>query len=217
VIPKGTPADELKACIKQSYLWPHVQKLSLTTNMRVRVHGDASQGTFAKQLLDLGNGNAPVDPLTGIVSFPPDFCCMVRSTEELQEIVFPNIELHLTDHQWLRERAILAPKNDSVNAINFRILTKLAGSHTIYKSIDTVVDLEQAVNYPTEFLNSLEPPGMPPHMLFLKEGVPVMLLRNTDAPHLCNGTRLSVRKLLPNVIEATVLTGCAKGQNIFIV
>jgi hypothetical protein len=139
VIPKGTPADELKACIKQSYLWPHVQKLSLTTNMRVRVHGDASQGTFAKQLLDLGNGIAPVDPLTGFVSFPPDFCCMVRSTEELQEIVFPNIQFHLTDHQWLRERAILAPKNDSVNAINFRILTKLAGSHTIYKSTHKTV------------------------------------------------------------------------------
>ena len=27
VIPKGTMADELKACLKASYLWRHVRKL----------------------------------------------------------------------------------------------------------------------------------------------------------------------------------------------
>jgi ATP-dependent DNA helicase PIF1 len=39
-----------------------------------------------------------------------------------------------------------------------------------------------------------------------------MLLRNIEAPKLCNGTRLCVKKLLSNVIEATILTGSAKGD-----
>ncbi|KFM69446.1 hypothetical protein X975_16917, partial [Stegodyphus mimosarum] len=43
-----------------------------------------------------------------------------------------------------------------------------------------------------------------------------MLLRNLDPPSLCNVTRLSVKKLMKNVIEATILTGHAKGKDVFI-
>ena len=32
-----------------------------------------------------------------------------------------------------------------------------------YKSVDTVCDATGAVNHPTEFLNSSDPPDMPPH------------------------------------------------------
>lgn len=66
----------------------------------------------------------------------------------------------------------------------------------------------EAMNYPTEFLNSLEPAGMPPHCLNLK----VELLRNINPPKLCNGTRLAVKNLLPNLIGATILTGKSKGE-----
>ena len=57
VIPKGTKADEIKACIKKSYLWPRVKKLKLETNMRVALRGDTSAGDFAQKLLEIGNGN----------------------------------------------------------------------------------------------------------------------------------------------------------------
>ena len=43
-----------------------------------------------------------------------------------------------------------------------------------------------------------------------------MLIRNIDAPRLCNGTRLIVKQLLRHVIQATILTGCAKGEDVFI-
>ena len=139
-----------------------------------------------------------------------------RGGGPLKNSVFPNIQTHFKDHKWLCERAILAPKNVNVSAINLEIQQQLPGEATLYKSIDTVKDDDAAVQYPTEFLNSLEPSGMPTHNLRLKIGSSIMLLRNLDAPRLCNGTRLCVKTLMPHVIEATIMTGCAKGEDVFI-
>ena len=48
-----------------------------------------------------------------------NFCNVVESTERAEESsVFPNTRSYFKDHKWLCERAILAPKNNSVNAIN---------------------------------------------------------------------------------------------------
>ncbi|CAF3061617.1 unnamed protein product [Rotaria sp. Silwood2] len=216
VIPKGTMADELKACLKSSYLWRHVVPLKLSTNMRVHLQGDVSAGRFAEQLLAIGNGKIPADPVSGLINISDNFCNIVESVEELKNKVFPNIQTQYKDHKWLCERAILAPKNVNVNAINLQIQQQLPGEAISYKSIDTVKDIDMVVQYPTEFLNSLEPSGMPPHNLRLKIGSSIMLLRNLDAPRLCNGTRLCVKTLMPHVIEATIMTGCAKGEDVFI-
>lgn len=43
-----------------------------------------------------------------------------------------------------------------------------------------------------------------------------MLLRTREPLRFCNGPRLVVKKLLPHVIEATILAGCSMGQEIFI-
>ena len=184
--------------------------------MRVHLQGDADAGQFAGQLLTLGNGKAPVDPNTELISFPVNFCNIVDSMEALKNSVFPNIENHFKDPNWLCERAILAPRNNSVSVINLQIQAQLPGTTTSYKSIDTVTDVDESVQYPIKFLNSLEPSGMPPHNLLLKEGAPIMLLRNLDVPRLCNGTRLCVKSLMPHVIEATIRTRSAKGEDVFL-
>ena len=91
VIPKSTPADELNACLKASYLWQYVQKFTLTTNMRVHLQQDASSVIFLKQLLDLGNGKFPIDAATKCISFPSNFCTIVPSIEQLIQNVSPQI------------------------------------------------------------------------------------------------------------------------------
>ncbi|GBM24457.1 hypothetical protein AVEN_41103-1 [Araneus ventricosus] len=92
----------------------------------------------------------------------------------------------------------------------------IPGAVTKYRSFDTVVDADEAVSFPPEFLNSLDPAGLPPHRLKLQTKCPVILLRNLDPPKLCNGTRLCVKKTLPNVIEATILTRKGKSETVFI-
>ncbi|XP_036334474.1 uncharacterized protein LOC118745044 [Rhagoletis pomonella] len=216
VIPRSTPADELNACLKASHLWNYVEKITLTTNMRVHLLQDTSAQIFSKQLLDIGNGKVHIDRTTNEISFPSNFCQMQQSIQDVIDRVFPNLMINYRIPEWLRERAILAPKNDDVSKLNGQIQLKIPGEAVEYKSIDTVMDKDQAVNYPTEFLNSLEPPGMPPHSLALKVGSPVMLIRNLNAPKLCNGTRVIIKKLTPNLIEATIISGKFKGEDVLI-
>jgi ATP-dependent DNA helicase PIF1 len=216
VIPRSTPADELNACLKSSVLWRHVQILTLKTNMRVQLQNDASAERFAKQLLDIGDGKIPINESTKLITLPPNFYTITPNRDDLIHKVFPNIAQNYKNHQWLSMRAILAAKNTDVNGINSSILNEIPGEAKHYKSVDTVINQDEVVNYPTEFLNSLDLPGMPPHNLTLKIGVPIILLRNINPPRLCNGTRLSVKNMMNNVIEATILNGKFKGEDVLL-
>jgi len=48
--------------------------------------------------------------------------------------------------------------------------------------------------------------------LTLKNGIPIMLLRNLSPPSMGNGTRLLIKELKNNLIVATIITGPAAGQ-----
>lgn len=117
------------------------------------------------------------------------------------------------------QRAILCPTNDEVDNINEKILEILEGEAKTYISSDSLVTDEDSDrnDYPVEFLNSLKPSGSAPHELNLKKGALIMLLRNLNTKRgLCNGTRLKIIDLKPNLIIAKVLTGSAEGNVVFI-
>lgn len=215
VIPRGTPADELHACLKSSLLWRYVKTLRLTTNMRVQLQNDSTAERFSKQLLDIGDGKLTTDT-SGLVALPDDFCTFVDSQVSLIDQIFPNIAENHKNLSWLSERAILAAKNIDVHAINSIIQSRITGDLRTYKSVDQMCDEQDAVNYPTEFLNSLDVPGFPPHKLELKVGSVIIMLRNLNQPRLCNGTRLAIIDLSPRLIEATILKGKYRGENVFI-
>ncbi|GFW53690.1 ATP-dependent DNA helicase [Trichonephila clavipes] len=216
IIPRSTPADELHACLKSSVLWRHLQKLTLKTNMRVQLQRDASAGNFAEQFMYIEMGEWKLMNLHNVSPCQQTSVRSQKASTNWCKKVFPNIAQNYKNHQWLSTRAILAAKNIDVNTINFTIQHGIPSETTTYKSIDTVENQDEVVNYPTEFLNSLDLPGMPPHVLTLKIGVPIILLRNINPPRLCNGTRLSVKKMMNNVIEATILTGKFKGEHVLL-
>ncbi|XP_049823424.1 uncharacterized protein LOC126265582 isoform X2 [Aethina tumida] len=188
----------------------------LSKNMRVELQNDQSGNIFSKQLIDIGNGNFPIDMLTGCINFPQSFCHLTQSKEELIQKVFPDVAQNYRNHDWLSERAILAAKNIDVNELNFKIQEQITGESRIYKSVDSATNQDVVVNYPPEFLNSLDLPGLPPRNLQLKVGSVIIMLRNINQPRLCNGTRLAIKKLLNNVIEATTLKGKYKGEDVLI-
>jgi ATP-dependent DNA helicase PIF1 len=114
---------------------------------------------------------------------PGNFCTIVHCKNELIESVFPDTLNNHLYHNWLSNRAILAAKNIDVDENNYQIQTLLPGDLMTFKSNDTIVDENQIVNFPIEYLNSLDFAGMPPHNLRLKIGSPVILLRNLNSPN----------------------------------
>lgn len=167
VIPRSTPADEVSACLKSSYLWrpsSGLQVLKLSTNMRVHLHQDPKAEDFSKLLLSVGNGAIPALP-DGDIIVPSSLGQMVPHLNDLKSKVYPDLTTNYTSKEWLCERAILAPRNDMVRDINTSLLSQLPGEEFLYQSVDSVIEDDDAVNYPTEFLNSLDPPGMPTHNL----------------------------------------------------
>ena len=116
----------------------------------------------------------------------------------------------------MKKRAILAPRNDTVERGNDDLLEEIPGETTEYFAVDSTVEQHDAVQYPIEFLNSLSPSGLPKHNIKLRVGCPIMLLRNLDPPMLVNGTRLVVKNLYRNLIEATIVTGHWAKKSVYI-
>ncbi|XP_038052743.1 uncharacterized protein LOC119725411 [Patiria miniata] len=173
--------------------------------MRVHLKSASNTKEFAALLLTIGNGTLPSTDGT-TVQIPKALGLNLPSPEDLLNHVYPDIHLHAHNIEWLIERAILAPHNDTVREINWQLLQKYPGQETVFTSIDTVPQDDQAVQYPSEFLNSLHPSGMPPHLLTVKVGIPIICLRNLT-PTMANGTRMIVTNITPNCLQVTIATG----------
>ena len=67
-----------------------------------------------------------------------------------------------------------------------------------YSSVDSAMSEDEAIHFPVEFLNYFELSGL--LNLSLKVGIPIIILRPLDPPHVTNGTRCIVTRLFPNVV-----------------
>ncbi|XP_071704021.1 uncharacterized protein [Rutidosis leptorrhynchoides] len=197
VIPKGKRQEVIQACINRSDLWNHCQLHRLSRIMRVNeytVDGrvDARKREFNKWVLEIGDGKVPAlcqdgeDEPTWI-NIPEEF--IVKSEkppiEAIVDTVFPDFIQRHRDEDYLRERAILTPRNDDADQINKHMFKKLESQTMTFQSSDEICKgstdaLDQQQSYPVEFLNKLNFPGVPPHKLKLKIGQPIMLLRNLN-------------------------------------
>ncbi|XP_060846201.1 ATP-dependent DNA helicase PIF1-like [Rhopalosiphum padi] len=205
VVRRGVRSDIVRSSIKYNCLWRDLEQFSLTRNMRADNDVD-----FATWLLQLGNGQLPeVDGVRDTIEIPREMVCDVAN---LIDFVFPQ-QMSLANIDEFARKIILCPRNDECRQVNRTVLQRIDGAHQSYTAIDTVVvdDPDEVANYPTEFLNTLEPDGLPPYNLTLKVGSIVMLLRNLDSKRrLCNGTRLVVTELRRFNFKARMLSGGAQ-------
>ncbi|XP_071712987.1 uncharacterized protein [Rutidosis leptorrhynchoides] len=229
VITKGTRSETVHASLHSSELWRECKVLKLTKNMRLLncvSHSDLMEvKKFAQWILDIGEGkiNLPNDGEAD-VQFPEEV--LIRSNynpiESIVNSLYPSLHQELCNPSYFQERAVLAPTNEEVDAINEFVLSTISDSERVYYSSDTLCPDEldnlfaQQV-YSPEILNGLKVPGVPNHKLVLKTGVPIMLLRNIDqSKGLCNGIHLLVVRLFECTIEARIITGHSFGNLAYI-
>ncbi|ONM53820.1 hypothetical protein ZEAMMB73_Zm00001d019863 [Zea mays] len=200
VVRKGSRAQIVAASLRSSYLWESMCHLKLVRNMRAK-----SDPWFAEYLLRVGGGTEEVNS-DGDVRLPDEVCVPYtgddRDLDRLIDDIYPSLNENMSNTSYITSRAILTTRNDWVDMINMRMIDRFQREQMMYHSFDTVVD-DPNNYYPSEFLNTLTPNGLPPHVLKLKIGCPIMLLRNIDpANGLCNGTRLvhaGMRVFLPRI------------------
>ncbi|XP_066373450.1 uncharacterized protein [Miscanthus floridulus] len=174
---------------------------------------------FAEYLLRIGGGFEE-DNADGEIRLPDDICIpQTREDSDLDALIdciFLALNANMSNKSYITSRAILSMRNDWVNMINMKMVSHFQGDEMVYHSFDSAVD-DPHNYYTSEFLNTLTPNGLPPHVLKLKIGSPIILLRNINpAGGLSNGTRLVVRGFQRNTINAEIMVGDHAGKRIFL-
>ncbi|XP_075633805.1 ATP-dependent DNA helicase PIF1-like [Castanea sativa] len=173
VVPKGTKAEMIDACIVNSPLWKDVKVLHLKQNMR-----SVKDEEFAEYIQRIGDGNEPFI-MDDLIKLPPSMAMQWEGQHSIYNLidqVFPSLQEHANDARYMVDRALLTPINDDVEQLNTKIISRFPGDEFTLQSFDEVEGDTQNL-YQQEFLNSISPGGLPPHILRLKKGAPIMLLR----------------------------------------
>jgi len=125
--------------------------------------------------------------------------------------IYPGIgNSRAQDDQYFLDCIILCPRNDEVYDINEAILQQFNPNAEVYmlRSMNSVSEEDGMHHtYPAEFLQQLNASGLPPALLCLKVGSPVILLRNLDPGEgLCNGTRMVVLNVRRKVLQCRIIS-----------
>ncbi|KAI5429032.1 hypothetical protein KIW84_033865 [Lathyrus oleraceus] len=167
------------------HLWNHTKILRLRQNIR-SLHDQE----FAEFLIRIGDGVEPTK-LDDMVRLPSHIAIPSEGEHSIQALIqhiFPNLELYGWDAPYMVQRAILTPTNDDVQKFNDMIIDQFPGEEHNLLPFDEVEGDNNNL-YQQEFSNSIAQGSFPPHILNMKKGAPLMLLRNLDPRYrLCNGT-----------------------------
>ncbi|KAL6530090.1 hypothetical protein OROMI_028735 [Orobanche minor] len=180
---------------------------------------------FAEWLLKVGDGEIGVNN-DGEVEFRLPDDILIQSIDEpvaaIYKSTYPSILDHVGDGRYFKDRAILASTNEIVHEVNDYIMSLLPKYATEFMSSDSICpDEDDTVNredvYYVVFLNTIRTSGIPNHIIRLKIGCPIMLLRNIDqSVELYNGTRLIVTAIGKHIIEAKTIHEKNTGAKVFI-
>ena len=175
---------------------------------------------FAQWLLDVGHGwriNAEEH-----YSLPGHMKCG-KSVDSLLDAVYLGITVLYpkeNNDDYFLEHTILTAQNDDVEKLNESVLNRFRGLEKYFDGADSVITergVDGDVQYPVEYLNTVNVSGILLAKLKLKIGAPIMILWNIDPSQgLCNGTHAILTQASEDVLEVRILDGDHAGKLAFI-
>ncbi|GAA0149375.1 hypothetical protein LIER_36917 [Lithospermum erythrorhizon] len=166
---------------------------------------------FIEFLMKIGNGEERVN-CQGQIRIPQPmlipYTSIEQSIESLISSVYPDMSLFEKCPFEMVQQAILCPKNEFVDDFNSKLIQRIQGNEVVYISDDRAKNVMDQGDY-VDYLNSLEPRGLPQNRLVLKVNCPVILLRNINPVEgLSNGTRLIFKRISPLILRQISLRLC---------
>ncbi|XP_068083501.1 serine/threonine-protein kinase par-1-like [Anabrus simplex] len=125
----------------------------------------------------------------------------------VQRLLTPNTDYRLTLDELLFHPWVTLRQKKSIPDIiptQPSPIERSCNEERMYLSVNLILNQDNAVHYPVTFLDSVTAPGLPPHKLTLKFGVPIMLLHNFSTPKLCKSTQLQMLE------KIAVMTGLSR-------
>lgn len=116
-------------------------------------------------------------------------------------------------------------QNDIAAEHNEAIAAQMPGAVREYASVNTLppdddntrMGGDDSFRPAEEVLQTIESSNLPPSVLKLKKGMPIMVLRNlSPSDGICNGTRLAITALHRNTIRGRILGGDFHGTENFL-
>ena len=118
---------------------------------------------FSDYLLRIGNGTEETIgddyvrlPDEIVIGYAEDDV----SINKLIEDVFPSLQANARSREYMSTRAILSTKNEHVDDLNDKMISRFPGEEKVYQSFDSTEDDFQN-NYTIDLLNSITPNGLP--------------------------------------------------------
>ena len=185
---------------------------SITENMRTL----PEVAEYAKFVLSLGDRT--VNNNDNDLYLPEK--CIAPLNTDIAEDVYGQIIIN-KQFEKLTKMAILSARNDDIHDINKRVVELLdLSTEKIFTSINNTKNSDNGKIIESllpEYLETLNPPNLPPHELRLRINSVIMLIRNLSINRgLCNGARLQVLEFGNHLLKCKILTGDKMGQIVFI-
>ncbi|KAK1680955.1 hypothetical protein QYE76_041803 [Lolium multiflorum] len=147
VVTRGTRAQITDATLLRSYIWENIRKILLTRNMRAQ-----ADPWFSEYLLRIGNGTEDTIG-DDYVRLPDDI--VINYTEDgkainkLIEDVFPSLHANATSREYMSTRAILSTKNEHVDNLNDKMISRFPGEEKIISDEESSVisDIDEDFTY----------------------------------------------------------------------
>ncbi|MBW0464264.1 hypothetical protein O181_003979 [Austropuccinia psidii MF-1] len=224
VVKGGSIYDQASLSIKKSALCNLLDKKELDINLRICTDspdGEINKG-YSQWILHVGNGTwqendvgqIELDGIDHLFNPSRDY-----AVKQVMAFVYKDLQARINLKSvgelcsYFEGRGIVSPLNVDIHTINQTLPDLIPGRKNQSKSMDHME--EGPLSLSEEVLNGINPPGFPPHILQLKNKIPVILLQNLNTSKgLVNGTRLLVCKISKHALSCKIMTGTRRGQDV---